>query len=194
MDPVPPKQPQAADPPLSPKEEALRIARSQAPAKIKPQASQAKQDGWRETVESVVVAFVLAFLFRTFVAEAFVIPTGSMAETLYGRHKDVICEQCGTRYRVGASDEVDRDNGLYREEARVVYGYCPNCRYRQKIYDSSVFKGDRILVNKFPYGSTSNPRPTRNITPPSRGVSAASWRVWKAPLTASKRGQRSRSS
>ena len=42
----------------------------------------------RETIESVVIAFVLAFLFRTFEAEAFVIPTGSMAPTLMGRHKD----------------------------------------------------------------------------------------------------------
>ena len=38
----------------------------------------------RETVESIVIAFVLAFLFRTFEAEAFVIPTGSMAPTLMG--------------------------------------------------------------------------------------------------------------
>jgi hypothetical protein len=36
----------------------------------------------RETIESVAIAFVLAFLFRTFEAEAFVIPTGSMAERL----------------------------------------------------------------------------------------------------------------
>ena len=35
--------------------------------------------GGRETVESIVIAVILAFLFRTFVAEAFVIPTGSMA-------------------------------------------------------------------------------------------------------------------
>ena len=33
----------------------------------------------RETIESIVIAFVLAFLVRTFEAEAFVIPTGSMA-------------------------------------------------------------------------------------------------------------------
>ena len=38
----------------------------------------------RETIESIVVALVLAFLFRTFEAEAFVIPTGSMAPTLMG--------------------------------------------------------------------------------------------------------------
>ena len=36
----------------------------------------------RETIESIVVAFLLAFLFRTFEAEPFVIPTGSMAPTL----------------------------------------------------------------------------------------------------------------
>ena len=36
----------------------------------------------RETVEAFVVAFILALLFRAFLAEAFVIPTGSMAPTL----------------------------------------------------------------------------------------------------------------
>ena len=57
-----------------------------------------RADNWRETIESIVVAFVLAFLFRTFEAEALVIPTGSMAPTLYGQHRDVYCEQCGTRF------------------------------------------------------------------------------------------------
>src|SRR5262245_15435056 len=61
----------------------------------------------RETVESIVVAVILAFLFRGFVAEAFVIPTGSMAPTLQGRHMDVICSECGHQYRTGASVEND---------------------------------------------------------------------------------------
>ena len=63
----------------------------------------------RETVESIVIAFVLAFLFRTFEAEAFVIPTGSMAPTLMGRHKDLVCPRCGCAYRVGSSEEVDEN-------------------------------------------------------------------------------------
>src|SRR5919106_7630 len=63
----------------------------------------------RETVESIVIAFVLAFLFRTFEAEAFVIPTGSMAPTLMGRHKDVDCPKCGYRYQVSASEEESDD-------------------------------------------------------------------------------------
>src|SRR5947199_5594948 len=63
----------------------------------------------RETVESVVIAFILAFMFRTFEAEAFVIPTGSMANTLKGRHKDLECKECGYRYQVSASDEVNSE-------------------------------------------------------------------------------------
>src|SRR5262245_62233301 len=73
----------------------------------------------RETVESVAIAFILAFLFRTFEAEAFVIPTGSMAPTLQGRHKDVDCPQCGYHYRVSASSEVNSD-GLRVSGCNVV--------------------------------------------------------------------------
>ncbi len=112
---------------------------------------------WRETIESIAIAFVLAFLFRTFEAEAFVIPTGSMAPTLMGRHKDLLCEQCGYPYRVSASEEVD--NQTNRLNGKLVVGCtCPMCRYtmdvssdnpQEKTYTS--FKGDRILVGKYPY-------------------------------------------
>lgn len=116
-----------------------------------------KPDGYRETIESVVIAFVLAFLFRTFEAEAFVIPTGSMAETLYGRHKDVICEKCETPFRVSASDEVSDSGVIHVDEYEgtsprlINYGICPNCRFPNDILNELSFKGDRILVNKFPY-------------------------------------------
>lgn len=102
----------------------------------------------RETVESVVIALVLAFLFRTFEAEAFVIPTGSMADTLKGQHKDVICQQCGYPHQVG-----DSDHG--HPSPAIVAGTCPMCRYSNQ-YDLSngdyaSFTGDRILVSKFIY-------------------------------------------
>jgi signal peptidase I len=84
----------------------------------------------RETIESVVVAFVLAFLFRTFEAEAFVIPTGSMAPTLMGRHKDLTCPICGYPFRVSASDEVDSNtNALLGPDHQIVGCTCPMCRY-----------------------------------------------------------------
>jgi len=113
-----------------------------------------KEDGWRETVESIVVAFILAFLFRTFEAEAFVIPTGSMAPTLYGRHKDINCEKCGYQFAIGASDELDKATGRFDPDSRIQDVVCPNCRYitpAEVVRNLPVFKGDRILVNKFPY-------------------------------------------
>lgn len=112
-----------------------------------------KMDGRRETIESVVVAFILAFLFRSFEAEAFVIPTGSMAPTLRGRHKEVTCEKCKYHFAVGASDEVEQP-GLLKPNRLIEDVVCPNCRYitpAEVVQQLPVFKGDRILVNKFPY-------------------------------------------
>ncbi len=117
----------------------------------KPATAPPRQDGVRETFESIVVAFVLAFLFRTFEAEAFVIPTGSMAPTLLGRHKDVECEKCKTHFTVGASDEVHSTYAYYMPAFRLDTAFCPSCRYEISVRDLPVFKGDRILVNKFPY-------------------------------------------
>jgi signal peptidase I len=114
-----------------------------------PKAAGKHTDAFRETVESVVIAFVLAFLFRTFLAEAFVIPTGSMAPTLMGRHKDYRCAECGLKFTVGASDEVDKESNVLT--ARLTTSICPNCFFANDIYDKPVFNGDRILVNKFNY-------------------------------------------
>lgn len=122
----------------------------------------------RETVDSIVIAFVLAFLFRTFEAEAFVIPTGSMALTLMGDHKDLVCTQCGYSYRVSASSESANNNNeiaafnnapeAWQRHNEVVSSVCPNCRYRMN-YDAEKtdrppppsYKGDRILVTKYSY-------------------------------------------
>ncbi len=113
----------------------------------------------RETVESIVIAFVLAFLFRTFEAEAFVIPTGSMAPTLQGRHKDIQCPQCGYSYRVSASSEVDNRTGARIAGCDVSDAECPMCGYKLKIdrndpklrAEYPSYNGDRIIVNKFAY-------------------------------------------
>lgn len=110
----------------------------------------------RETVESIVVAFVLAFLFRAFEAEAFVIPTGSMAPTLMGRHKDVNCPECGYNYRASASQENDDA----RARMLVQSCMCPSCGYRlsvaeikfrETVMHEPTYAGDRILVSKFTY-------------------------------------------
>jgi signal peptidase I len=107
----------------------------------------------RETIESVIIAFVLAFLFRTFEAEAFVIPTGSMAPTLMGKHKDLACPMCGYWYPVSASDD-QRDE----TPANVRNSICPMCGFRADLGPNNpqkksylTYDGDRILVAKFPY-------------------------------------------
>lgn len=109
----------------------------------------------RETVESLAVAFILALLFKAFVAEAFVIPTGSMAPTLMGAHKDILGEETGYRFQVGASSEFDNDAGV--KNGRFVMGaICPISRKPQVISplrdkNESTFSGDRILVSKLAY-------------------------------------------
>src|SRR5881628_3926077 len=64
----------------------------------------------KETVESILVAFILAFIFRAFVVEAFVIPTGSMAPTLMGAHMRFRCEDCGYEWTVNYSSPGDGDD------------------------------------------------------------------------------------
>ncbi len=111
----------------------------------------------RDICESLVVALFLAFLFKTFEAEAFVIPTGSMAPTLKGRHKDVVCDECHFRFQTSASEEVDSATNR-RNGRHVVAGTCPQCGYTQYFGDEAPetgndriapsFTGDRILVSK----------------------------------------------
>ena len=111
-------------------------------------------DGIKETIESIVVALILAFVFRAFVVEAFVIPTGSMAPTLYGAHGTIICEDCGTEFAYGLKDLKDNRNAtLVSSDARAV---CPNCNYANRSLKINDVKrnpetGDRILVLKWPF-------------------------------------------
>jgi len=78
-------------------------------------------------VETIVFVVVLVLLLRSFLAEAFVIPTGSMATTLLGYHRDVICPECGEHFPVNASKEADPDEG---EPQTLIGCECPNCFLR----------------------------------------------------------------
>jgi len=121
--------------------------------KAKAEAAPAEtKDGWREIVETVVFVVVLVLLLKSFVAEAFVIPTGSMAETLYGYQKMVTCPKCRYEFPVNCSCEVDPQQG---PPTPVVACTCPNCRYPidfvHEGIDPSWHTGDRVLVAKFLY-------------------------------------------
>lgn len=123
------------------------------PATTAPHTHQ--KNGLREAVETVVFVTVLVLLLKTFVAEAFVIPTGSMAETLLGYRRFVTCPSCGHHYPVNCSEEVEPQRGG-RED--VTGSTCPNCRYHDVWKDGPEWikkpvmwgSGDRVLVAKWP--------------------------------------------
>src|SRR5262245_51962678 len=115
------------------------------------------KDVFREIAETVVFVVVLVLLLKTFIAEAFVIPTGSMATTLWGYQKVVTCPQCKHTFPVNCSSEVDPQS----EGGRIFVSgcTCPNCRLNidfnrepgggQPILNPEPNSGDRVLVAKF---------------------------------------------
>ena len=120
----------------------------------------------RETFDSILIALVLASIFRTYVMEAFEIPTGSMAPTLFGRHVDVTCPSCGYTFSVGLDRQGNPTGPLPHE---IV---CPMCGSRQYIEEPGLVArdadildprtlritgGDRILVDKGSY-TLNNPK------------------------------------
>jgi len=107
------------------------------------------------TFEWLITAFILAFVFRAFVMEAFRIPTGSMANTLKGAHFRLRCRQCGYKYDYGfvpgkyglPEDYVPRSGHLKSYPSR-----CPSCGNYQPVGGTMpVANGDRILVLKCIY-------------------------------------------
>ncbi len=107
--------------------------------------------------EWLITAFILAFVFRAFVMEAFRIPTGSMADTLMGAHFRMRCPECGYRYEYGfvptnplyglPEDTIPPGPIQVGEQTR-----CPSCGYftpTTKVMP--VANGDRILVLKCIY-------------------------------------------
>jgi hypothetical protein len=105
-----------------------------APTRDTPRPLQ-ETDSFREVVETVVFVVVLVLLLKSFLAEAFVIPTGSMAPTLLGYHRHITCPQCGVQFDVNASKEVDAQEG----ELQPVTGCtCPNCQFHIELRPRNV--------------------------------------------------------
>ncbi|HSI33130.1 MAG: S26 family signal peptidase [Phycisphaerae bacterium] len=118
--------------------------------------------GVKETVESILIAFILAFVFRAFVVEAFVIPTGSMAPTLAGAHMRWTCRECGYTFDVGwerPATTGDTDPPAFAGpdtsgKNKVYSPSCQNCKFPVDPADATnppIRYGDRILVLKYLY-------------------------------------------
>lgn len=130
----------------------------------------------KETIISVIIAFAMAFVFRSFVAEAFIIPTGSMAPTLNGAHVRFTSPYTGEDWAVSPWFFIE-NNSQNPYPSQAEYMRQVN-RKRQEIGQGPAFPndvavhdpvtglvvtdkvgksraGDRIFVLKYLYGIES---------------------------------------
>jgi signal peptidase I len=92
----------------------------------------------RATAEFLVVLLIGILFSRAFAAEAYIVPTGSMAPTLLGLHREYVCPNCGLRFDLGMDDQ-----------GRSGRSVCPNCGEDELTPSSGVdCNGDRLLVQK----------------------------------------------
>lgn len=110
----------------------------------------------REVVETVLVVLILVNLLRMFCAEAYVIPTGSMATTLLGAHRCAKCPECGYVCRVNFSSE---DDGQRDDRPK---GVCQNCWLKFDLIQNVHYRS--WLEKAFTWFQT-NPRPPRDQQP-----------------------------
>jgi signal peptidase I len=102
-------------------------------------------DPSREVFETVVFVVVLVLMLKLFVAEAFVIPTGSMASTLWGDQIQATCPECGHTFPVTAAAR----NGVRIDPNWTA---CQNCGVQFQPDNSRDWaSGDRVLVGKYEY-------------------------------------------
>src|SRR5262249_39750966 len=107
------------------------------------------------------LAVGLVFVVSRVAFDRFVLPTGAMAETIRGYHKEVKCPSCGYEFAVNCSREVDPQDG---PSVPIVGCTCPNCRQRirfvnrpregvladgtREVKDPKPSSGDHILMLK----------------------------------------------
>lgn len=100
---------------------------------------------------SIAIVFLIVFLFlRVGFVEPFGVPTGSMAPTLIGNHREGPCPRCGFPVRVGTPTAGERA-GFFNDIP------CPNCGKRVNLSEAREINGDRLLVDKNIY-SLRRPR------------------------------------
>src|SRR5688572_17270300 len=108
----------------------------------------------KETLISITIAFAMAFVFRAFVIEAYVIPTGSMAPTLMGQHMRFRSPESGYEWAVNPwvmrqpaeAQVAERYQGTASSPIRVTD---PMSGERIERWGVDRRSGDRILVLKY---------------------------------------------
>ncbi|MBI3666553.1 MAG: hypothetical protein HY236_10085, partial [Acidobacteria bacterium] len=123
--------------------------------------SSPRHDPPRGVIAEWTITILLLLFGTTTLMQAFVIPTGSMAPTLMGRHKDVVCPECGYRYSASGSEEADHYGNVRPGiDHQIIECTCPVCRFPMSVDPlrdeaggaaNPSYSGDRIWVSKVPY-------------------------------------------
>lgn len=121
-----------------------------------PPSDKREPESLKETLISIIIAFALAFVGRSYVIEPFVIPTGSMAPTLNGAHMRFHSPASGFQWAANPRD--------YTPDGRQPFGVQGSRRSGRPITvedpltglpisqaDVPLRAGDRILVLKYLY-------------------------------------------
>lgn len=105
-----------------------------------------------DILQTVLTALVLALAFRAFFVEPFIIPSGSMAETLFGAHGERVCPACGTRFAFSPASSTSPTGEGFILPSEIV---CPNCHLRITPHttDTVPLAGDRVLVEKWSFAT-----------------------------------------
>ncbi|MEG3584810.1 MAG: S26 family signal peptidase, partial [Planctomycetota bacterium] len=103
--------------------------------------------------QSMIVAFVIAMAARSFVAEGFVIPTGSMAPTLRGQHLLVRGPQTGGEFAVGlqVGAPAPISAAILNNAADRLLGPRFPGTAKSEGWSAKPRQGDRILTHKTLY-------------------------------------------
>ncbi len=96
----------------------------------------------RATVELAVLLLVAVLVVRTWYIQGGFVPvvvaSGSMAETLLGPHREVVCGDCQYPFVCGADVWPVNDRAV-----------CPNCGWSENgLVDSPDLAGDRLLIHR----------------------------------------------
>jgi signal peptidase I len=114
----------------------------------------------------MLAVFLSLFLVvRTVALEPFGVPTGSMAPTLFGNHREARCPRCDYRVVVG-------EPGPEARPVRFDNCRCPNCGQAVDLSNAREVPGDRLMVDKSAY----------QARPPRRWEAA----VFRCPVDLSK--------
>ena len=104
-------------------------------------------------IGSFVDLFVWLLVLKSFFLPLFIIPTGSMAETLCGAHATHTCANCGYAYMIGPQRILEPDGSDVTRMPPVIQ--CPNCHWTETTGPHGVAlrekAGDRIVVHGWPY-------------------------------------------